>query len=80
MSVDDFDSGSIRGIYFSDPLTEQNFLPISLTHSHFGNLLFFKYQNGSRDLHTKGMSIYDTPSFAMNGEWEILNFSHSKTL
>lgn len=44
-------SGSIRGIYFSDPLTEQNFLPISLTHSHFGNILFFKYQNGSRDLH-----------------------------
>lgn len=50
-SMDNFASGSIRGIYFSDPLTEQNFLPISLTHSHFGNLLFFKYQNGSRDLH-----------------------------
>lgn len=50
-SVGESASGSIRGIYFSDPLTEQNFLPISLTHSHFGNLLFFKYQNGSRDLH-----------------------------
>ena len=29
---------------------------------------------------TKGMSTCDTSSFAMNGEWEILNFSHSKTL
>lgn len=30
--------------------------------------------------HTKGMSTCDTSSFAMKGEWEMHNFSHSKTL
>lgn len=28
--------------------------------------------------HTKGMSTCDTSSFAMKGEWEMHNFSHSK--
>ena len=30
--------------------------------------------------HTKGMSTCDTSSFAMKGEWEMHNFSHSKIL